>query len=156
MGNLIALTVQNATEKPSRETLMLGAKLAKLAGGDPSNVVFIRADSGPARTTMLSMMYGLSLTTAYEPRQIRRLPELNAPAQANFWLALRQAICAESVLPFKKVAVVIADREFISGFLRYYFHITGNGFSQRLDDFVREPGIVVTIDMASQKITMFQ
>ncbi len=156
MGNIIALTVQNATEEPSRETLMLGAKLAALADVDPSNVVFIRADSGPARTTMFSMMYGLSLTTAYEPQQIRRLPELNAPAQTSFWLALFQAIRAENVLPIKKVAVVIAGREFICGFLRYYFHITGNGFCQRLDDFVREPGIVVTIDMASQKITMFQ
>jgi hypothetical protein len=156
MGNLIALTVQNATEEPSHETLMLGAKLAALAGGDPSNVMFIRADSGPARTTMFSMMYGLSITAVYEPRQIRRLPELNTPAQTNFWRALLNAICAESVLPFKKVAVVIADREFIMGFLRYYFHVTGNGFCQRLDDFVRDPGIVVTIDTASQKIGMFQ
>ena len=156
MGNLIALTVQNATEEPSHETLMLGAKLAALAGGDPSNVVFIRADSGTARTTMSGMMYGLSITAVYEPWQIRRLPELNMPAQTSFWLALFQAIGAESFLPFKKVAVVVADREFISGFLRYYFHITGNGSCQRLDDFVQGPGIMVAIDTASQKITMLQ
>jgi hypothetical protein len=151
---IVAMVLKNKNDTPDRQTQRLGDLIAKTAGGDKENIMFVFAD-GYTGSTLYDLIAGFGPTATFAPDQIRTLSGRHLPDPERFVRLIELIRANEAREKPRQVAAVIADAEFIMAFLRFYFiTVAQDLLAADLCDLIRPDSIAINI--ATHRVRIFQ